>query len=29
LPKSGKPNELLDYEEISKNAVIKKVKEVL
>jgi transketolase len=29
LPKSGKPNELLDYEEISKNAIIKKVKEVL
>jgi transketolase len=28
-PKSGKPEELLDYEEISKNAIIKKVKELL
>ncbi len=25
MPKSGKPRELLDYEEISKNAIIKKV----
>ncbi len=29
IPKSGKPEELLDYEEISKNAIIKKVREVL
>ena len=29
MPKSGKPNELLDYEEISKTAIVKKVKEVL
>ena len=29
MPKSGKPEELLDYEEISKNAIIKKVKEIL
>ncbi len=29
MPKSGKPAELLDYEEISKNAIIKKVKEVI
>jgi hypothetical protein len=28
-PKSGKPVELLDDEEISKNAIIKKVKELL
>ena len=28
-PKSGKPKELLDYEEISKKAIIRKVKEVL
>ena len=28
-PKSGKPPELLDYEEISRNAIVKKVKEVL
>ena len=28
MPKSGKPEELLDYEEISKDAIIKKVKEV-
>jgi transketolase len=27
-PKSGKSEELLDYEEISKNAIIKKVKEL-
>jgi transketolase len=29
IPRSGKPGELLDYEEISKNAIIKKVKELL
>jgi len=29
IPKSGKPSELLDYEEISKNAIIKKVKELI
>ncbi len=29
VPRSGKPEELLDYEEISKNAIIKKAKEVL
>ncbi len=29
LPKSGKPGELLEYEEISKNAIIKKIEEVL
>ena len=28
-PKSGKPEELLDYEEISRAAIIKKVKEVI
>ena len=28
-PKSGKPEELLDYEEISQAAIIKKVKEVI
>jgi transketolase len=28
-PKSGKPEELLDYEEISKSAIIRKVKELL
>jgi transketolase len=28
-PKSGKPGELLDYEEISRAAIIKKVKEVI
>jgi len=28
-PKSGKPSELLDYEEISRGAIIKKVKEVI
>ncbi len=28
-PKSGKPGELLDYEEISRSAIIKKVKEVV
>jgi len=29
MPKSGKPEELLDYEEISKTAIVKKVKEIL
>ena len=29
MPRSGKPGELLDYEEISKDAIIKKVKELL
>lgn len=29
MPKSGKPEELLDYEEISKDSIIKKVKEVI
>ncbi len=29
MPKSGKPSELLDYEEISKNAIIEKVKEII
>jgi len=29
MPKSGKPEELLDYEEISKNAIINKVREVV
>ncbi len=29
LPKSGKPEELLDYEEISKKAIIRKVKELI
>jgi len=29
LPKSGKPRELLDYEEISKKTIIKKIKELL
>jgi transketolase len=29
MPKSGKPRELLDYEEISKNAIVGKVKELL
>jgi transketolase len=28
-PKSGKPEELLDYEEISRSAIIKKVKEIV
>jgi transketolase len=28
MPKSGKPEELLEYEEISKNAIIRKVKEI-
>lgn len=29
MPRSGKPEELLDYEEISKNAIIKTVKELI
>ncbi|MBI2266959.1 MAG: transketolase [Armatimonadetes bacterium] len=29
MPKSGKPAELLDYEEISKKAIVKKVKEII
>ncbi len=29
MPKSGKPEELLDYEEISKDAIIKLLKEIL
>lgn len=29
MPKSGKPVELLDYEEISRNAIVKKVREVI
>ena len=29
MPRSGKPDELLEYEEISRNAIIKKVKEIL
>ena len=29
IPKSGNPGELLDYEEISKNAIIKKVRKIL
>jgi transketolase len=29
MPKSGKPEELLDYEEISKDAIIKKIKELV
>jgi transketolase len=29
MPKSGKPRELLDYEEISRIAIVKKVKELL
>ena len=28
MPRSGKPQELLDYEEISKNAIIRKVKQI-
>ncbi len=28
LPKSGSPQDLLEYEEISKNAIVKKVKEI-
>ena len=29
MPKSGKPAELLDYEEISAEAIVKKVKEIV
>jgi transketolase len=29
IPKSGQPRELLEYEEISRNAIVKKVKELL
>ncbi|MDA8082255.1 MAG: transketolase [Nitrospiraceae bacterium] len=29
MPKSGKPSELLDYEEISKHAILHKVREIL
>ena len=29
MPRSGKPEELLDYEQISKNAIIKTIKELL
>jgi transketolase len=29
MPKSGKPDELLEYEKISKNAISDKVKELL
>ncbi|GAG67363.1 unnamed protein product, partial [marine sediment metagenome] len=29
MPRSGKPYELLDYEEISSEAIIKKVKEII
>ena len=29
MPMSGKPGELLDYEEISKSAIIKTIKELL
>jgi transketolase len=29
MPRSGKPDELLDYEEISRNAIARKVKELL
>ena len=29
MPKSGTPEELIDYEEISKNSIIRKVKEIL
>ena len=29
MPKSGKPDELLDYEEISSKAIVRKVKEIL
>jgi transketolase len=29
MPKSGKPDELLEYEGISKNAIIRKVKELI
>jgi transketolase len=29
MPKSGKPAELLDYEEISRNAIARKIREVI
>jgi transketolase len=29
MPTSGKPDDLLDYEEISKNAIVRKVKEII
>jgi transketolase len=29
MPRSGRPEELLDYEEISKDAIIKKIKELI
>ncbi|HAM52129.1 MAG TPA: transketolase [Nitrospiraceae bacterium] len=29
VPRSGKPDELLDYEDISRNAIIRKVREIL
>lgn len=29
MPKSGKPGELLDYEEISKNVIVRRIKEIL
>jgi hypothetical protein len=29
MPKSGTPQEIMEYEEISKNAIIKKVKEII
>lgn len=29
MPKSGKPDQLLDFEEISRNAIIRKIKELL
>jgi transketolase len=29
IPRSGRPKELLDYEEISRSAIIKKIKEIL
>ena len=29
MPRSGKPEELLDYEEIDKNAIVKTLKEIL
>jgi transketolase len=29
MPKSGKPDELMEYEEISKQAIVRKVKEIM
>jgi hypothetical protein len=29
MPRSGKPDELLDYEEISRSAIVRKVKEIV